>query len=73
MLTTNISKNINGSSMINNKTVVSMHATISDTGNISMNQNIMDKDTYVANKAEVDADIAAFEEVVYKEGGIVNE
>lgn len=66
----NINKNItlNGVSLINGVQVVYMSATISSDGGsgANMNKSITNQELYNSNKAQVRADIAEFEQEVYK-------
>lgn len=65
-----INKNItlNGTSLINGVQVAWMSATISSDGGTgaNVNKNITNQEVYNANKAQVRADIAAFETKVYE-------
>lgn len=71
MLKTNIAKTINGSSMVTSGetelVAASMHATISENGSVNINKNIVNKELYDANKDEVRADWAAFDEFVHNQ------
>lgn len=65
-----ISKNITviGESIVNNVQVVYMQATIKTDGtnNASITKNITNQELYNKNRAEVRADMEAFEDEVYK-------
>lgn len=69
MLNKNQSINVNGRSTItvDNKEVVvmTMSATIGESGAVNISKNIQYKNTYLENKETVDADAAAFETYVY--------
>lgn len=68
MLQINKNINLNGVSVIDGVQVAYMNATISTEGNngININKNIMNQELYSANKAQVRADIAEFEDAVYE-------
>lgn len=70
MLTTTKQITYNGSSSIENKTVVTMHASVQANGNVSVSETIIDKDAYIANYYEVDSDISEFRKIVYEGGGL---
>ena len=65
-----VDKNItlNGASLVNGVQVAWMSATISSDGGAgaNVNKNITNQELYNTNKAAVRADIAKFEEQVYK-------
>lgn len=67
MLQTNKNITLNGVSMIDGIQVACMNATIStDGGNgANVNKTITNQDAYNANKVQVRADIAEFEQQVY--------
>ncbi|WP_346880551.1 hypothetical protein [Clostridium sp. UBA3061] len=80
MLKTNKSITLTGYSIIENKQVVYMNATIStDGGNVgSVTRSIQNQELYNANKVEVRADMDAFDKKLYAiedelVGGTVNE
>ncbi len=80
MLKTNKSITLTGYSIIENKQVVYMNATIStDGGNVgSVTRSIQNQELYNANKVEVRADMDAFDKQLYAiedelVGGTVNE
>lgn len=82
MLKTSKSININGTSDIDGQVIVYMNATISTDGssNANINKAISNQELYKANKEAVRADMASFEQEVYKiedemlnAGGVVNE
>lgn len=66
----NLSKSITVSATstieVDNKqnTVMYMNATINSTGDVNINQSIRDKELYIANQKEVDADFAEFKNIV---------
>lgn len=66
-LETNKSISLTGKSMINGTQVAFLNATIDQQGNGSDNvsQSIQNQALYDANKKEVRADIASFQELVY--------
>ena len=68
MLKTNKNITLSGTSVIDGVQVAYMSASIStDGGNgANLNKTITNQDVYNANKVQVRADIAAFEEEVYK-------
>ena len=68
MLKTNKNITLSGTSVIDGVQVAYMSASIStDGGNgANLNKTITNQEVYNANKAAVRADIAAFEEEVYK-------
>lgn len=68
MLKLNKTINLNGTSEIDGQIVVYMNASISTDGNssASINKNIANQDLYNANKSAVRADMADFEDEVYK-------
>lgn len=68
MLTTTRNITLTGTSEINGVQVAYMSATISTNGsnNENINKNITNQDLYIKNKADVRADMAAFEDEVYK-------
>ena len=68
MLKINKTININGTSEIDGQTVVYMNASISTDGNtnVNINKNITNQELYNAHKSTVRADMASFEEEVYK-------
>lgn len=66
MLTTKKSTTLTGNIAIDGKQVVYLNASISSDGSSdNINQTIQDKTLYVANKAEVRKDIAAFTDEFY--------
>ena len=66
MLTTKKSTTLTGNIAIDGKQVVYLNASISSDGSSdNINQTIQDKTLYVANKAEVRKDIAAFTQEFY--------
>lgn len=67
MLKTSKTINLTGQSMIGEKQVVYMNASISTDGNqnITVNKSIMDQALYSANKVEARQDISDFEDQVY--------
>jgi hypothetical protein len=83
MLKVNKNITVSGTSEINGVQVAYLSATISTDGKASENisKNISNQDLYNKNKAEVRADMADFEQEVYKvqdeiistAGGTVNE
>ena len=73
MLNTTTSKNISGTSTIDNITVANMYATINENGNISINKTILDQNTYASNKDEVKKDMADFDELVYDSIGALSD
>lgn len=77
-----INKNITltGVSEVNGQQVVYMSATINTDGNnnCTASKSITNKELYTANKVSVRADMAEFDEEVYKvedevSGGVINE
>lgn len=68
MLKINKTININGNSEIDGQVVVYMSASISTDGNTNanINKNIANQELYNANKSQVRADMAEFEDEVYK-------
>ena len=66
----NLSKSITVSATstieVDNKqnTVMYMNATITSGGDVNINQSIRDKELYIANQEEVDADFAEFKVTV---------
>lgn len=68
MIKINKTINLNGTSEIDGQSVVYMNASISTDGNTNanINKNIVNQELYNTNRAEVRADMAAFEEEVYK-------
>lgn len=74
MLKTTVTKNMTGQSIIDDKVVATMNATIRNDGTHSnINSNIMNTSLYEANKDEVRADIQEFENLVYAEEDNYNE
>lgn len=71
-LTKNIT--LTGVSEVNGQQVVYMSATINQDGNnnCTASKSITNKELYNANKADVRADMAAFDEAVYKVEDEVN-
>lgn len=71
MLKTTISKTINGTASVKNADeeipVVYMSASISEDGNTNINKNVVNKDIYEANKADIRNDMAAFDTLVYEQ------
>ena len=71
MLKTNISKTINGTAIVKNADdeihVVYMSASINEDGNTNINKNIVNKEMYEANKADIRKDMAAFDTLVYEQ------
>lgn len=65
MLKVNKSTTISATSSVDGKVVVTMNASIPDAGNISASTYINDKTLYDANKVEVQADMNAFNDLVY--------
>ena len=68
MLRINKTINLNGTSEIEGQVVVYMSASISTDGstNANINKNIANQELYNANKVQVRADMAEFEQEVYK-------
>lgn len=67
MLKTGKSITLTGSSMINDKVVVSLNATIpDDTGVANITQYTNDNELYDANRTEVRRDISEFRDKVYE-------
>ncbi|WP_348922083.1 hypothetical protein [Enterococcus rotai] len=58
---------------IENKIAIQMTASISDDGNSYTNENTIDQELYLANKAECRKDMAAFREKVYELEDVVKE
>ena len=76
MLKTTTSKNLNGTSIVDDGEmkgviVASMYASISEDGNININKTITNKEVYNRHKEEVQKDLHDFENVVYSETGEV--
>lgn len=71
-----IEKNLtlSGVSKIGDEPVAYMSATISTTnnGNASVSKNISNQELYAANKVQVRADMAEFEQEVYKTEDLLN-
>ena len=71
MLKTTISKTINGTASVKNADeeihVVYMSASINEDGNTNINKNIVNKEMYEANKADIRKDMAAFDTIVYEQ------
>ena len=65
MLNTTSSKQLSGTSTIDNVIVANMYATINEDGNININKTITNQELYVANKEEVRKDMSDFEDLVY--------
>ena len=68
MLKINKTINLNATSEIDGQVVVYMNASISTDGNTNanINKNITNQELYNANKVQVRADMAEFEQEVYK-------
>ena len=67
MLELNKNISLTGTSIIEGVQVAYMNATISsDGGGANVNKTITNQEVYNANKVQVRADIAAFEQEVYK-------
>ena len=64
--TVNKSLTMNATSMINEKVVAYMNATIPQSGNVNINKTIQDKQLFEENKEEVLNDFAEFEKIVYE-------
>lgn len=58
--------NLTYSSMIGNKCVVYMTASVPENGRINTSKTIQDKSLYEANKEECRRDMAAFDEILWK-------
>lgn len=76
MLKTTTSKNLNGTSTVDDGEmkgviVASMYASISEDGNININKTITNKEVYNRHKEEVQKDLQDFENFVYSETGEV--
>ena len=76
MLKTTTSKNLNGTSIVDDGEmkgviVASMYASISEDGNININKTITNKEVYNRHKEEVQKDLRDFETFVYSEAGEV--
>ena len=76
MLKTTTSKNLNGTSIVDDGEmkgviVASMYASISEDGNININKTITNKEVYNRHKEEVQKDLRDFEVFVYSEAGEV--
>ena len=65
MLNTTSSKQLSGTSTIDNVIVANMYATINENGNININKTITDQKAYVEHKEEVEKDMSDFEDLVY--------
>lgn len=69
MLKTGRTITINGNSMIDDKIVVYMNATLNTDGssNENINKNIQNQELYVTNKEAVRKDMRDFEDLVFAE------
>lgn len=67
MLKVTKSMTLNGESRINDQVVAYMNATLStnENGSNHVNTNIINRELYNANKAQVRQDIADFDDMVY--------
>lgn len=68
MLKINKTINLNATSEVDGQVVVYMNASLSTDGttNANINKNITNQELYNANKVQVRADMAEFEQEVYK-------
>lgn len=71
MLKTSISKTINGTSIVKqgelDVVAAAMSASITEDGSVNINKNVVNKDAYNANKADVRTDMEEFEKFVYSQ------
>ncbi len=77
MLSTTYQKTINGTSVVTTENgdvvVATMYAAIQEDGNTSISKNIVNKESYEANKADIRKDMRAFEDLVYSEEDLADE
>lgn len=67
MLNVTMSKNLNGTSVIDGNVVATMYATIQENGNVSINKNVVNNDLYIKNKVSIRQDMFDFEQEAYKQ------
>lgn len=61
--------NISATSMIDEKAIAHMNASISGSGSLNINQSIVDPTAYLENQSECDADYEQFKKYVLETTG----
>ena len=66
MLSITRTTNLNGNSTIDGQTAMTMYAAIPETGSLTISQTITNKELYLANQTQCDADYENFKAEVNK-------
>lgn len=66
MLSTTRTTNLSGNSIIDGQTAMTMYASVPDVGSPTINQTITNKELYLANQTQCDADYENFKLEVNK-------
>lgn len=66
MLSITKTTNLSGTSMINGQSAMTMYAAVPETGSLTISQTITNKELYLANQTQCDADYENFKAEVNK-------